>query len=135
MSLFKTISLPTRVDHRGELTIVEALNNIKFDIKRVYYLKNLERDTPRGFHAHHKLEQVAVCISGSCEMLFDNGEVKETITMCSSSTGVFIPPMIWHEMFNFSEDCIFLVFSSDVYDESDYIRNYQDFLKVVQSDT
>ncbi|NNG45143.1 FdtA/QdtA family cupin domain-containing protein [Pseudoalteromonas sp. NEC-BIFX-2020_002] len=135
MSFFETITLPTRGDHRGELTIVEALKNIPFEIKRIYYLKDLDCDTPRGFHAHYKLKQMAICLSGTCEMLFDDGNVKETLIMNSSSEGILIPPMVWHEMHNFSKDCIFLVLASDIYDESDYIRSYLDFIKVVSNDT
>lgn len=135
MSLFEVTALHTLGDHRGELTVVEALKNIPFNIKRIYYLKNLDPKTPRGFHAHYKLKQFAICLSGTCEMLFDDGNTKETINMNSSSEGVIIPPMIWHEMYNFSEDCVFLVLASDLYVESDYIRDYQEFIKVVLNDS
>jgi dTDP-4-dehydrorhamnose 3,5-epimerase-like enzyme len=135
MSLFEVSTLTTLGDSRGSLTVIEALKTVPFDIKRVYYLKNLASATPRGFHAHYRLEQFAICLSGSCEIIFDNGKSKERKLMDSASEGVLIPPMVWHEMHNFSKDCIFLVLASDIYDEADYIRDYQDFLKATQSDT
>ncbi|AXQ99048.1 sugar 3,4-ketoisomerase [Pseudoalteromonas piscicida] len=135
MSLFETISLNTLGDERGTLTVVEALKTLPFDIKRVYYLKNLVANIPRGFHAHYKLQQFAICLAGSCEMVFDDGVSRELKLIDSSSEGVLIPPMVWHEMHNFTEDCIFLVLASDLYDENDYIRDYQNFMKVIKSDS
>lgn len=131
MSLVKWIDFPQRGDERGCLTVVESTKSIPFEIKRVYYLTNLSPDLPRGFHAHKELEQVAVCISGSCKVLLDNGQEKQWVTLDSPSKAIRIEPMVWHEMQEFSDDCVFLVFASEFYSESDYMRNYNDFLRSI----
>jgi len=118
-------------DDRGSLISIEQSKNIPFDIKRVYYIFGTKKDIRRGFHAHKKLKQVAVCISGSCEFLLDNGKTKKTTLLNSPNKGLLINDMIWHEMYNFSSDCVVMVLADDFYDESDYIRNYDEFLKVV----
>ena len=81
----------------------------------------------RGFHAHHKLKQVLVAVRGSCDLLLDNGTVKETIVLDSPHQAIVIDTFIWREMHNFSEDCILLCLASEHYDESDYIRDYEEF--------
>ncbi|WP_445427657.1 sugar 3,4-ketoisomerase [Alishewanella sp. HL-SH05] len=129
MSLIKFIELNQRGDERGYLTVIEAQNNIPFNIKRVYFLTSLSPDLPRGFHAHKELEQLAVCLVGSCKVMLDNGKVKEWVTLDSPSKALRIEPRIWHEMHDFSKDCVFLVVASDFYDETDYIRDYQLFLE------
>jgi dTDP-4-dehydrorhamnose 3,5-epimerase-like enzyme len=131
MSLFKIINFKSYTDDRGCLTVAEKARDIEFEIKRTYFLKNLDSRYPRGFHAHYNLKQVAICINGSCDMIFDDGSARETYTMRTSSEGVIIPPMVWHEMHNFSKDCVLLLFASDLYDEGDYIRDYEDFLELV----
>ena len=131
MSLVKWLDFPQRGDERGHLTVVESAKSIPFEIKRVYYLTNLSPDLPRGFHAHKELEQVAVCISGSCNVLLDNGQEKQCITLDSPSKAIRIEPMVWHEMQEFSDDCVFLVFANDFYNESDYIRDYSEFCSAV----
>jgi dTDP-4-dehydrorhamnose 3,5-epimerase-like enzyme len=131
MSLVKWLDFPQRGDERGCLSVVESTKSIPFEIKRVYYLTNLSPDLPRGFHAHKELEQVAVCLSGSCKVLLDNGQEKQWITLNSPSKAIRIEPMIWHEMQDFSGDCVFLVFASELYNETDYIRNYNVFLRAI----
>ncbi len=131
MSLLKRIDLKSLGDERGQLSILEAQKNIPFSIKRVYYLTNMKHDVPRGFHAHKELEQVAVCVAGKCRMLLDNGQVKEEVWLDAPNKAIRIEPMVWHEMHDFSEDCVLLVLASDHYDESDYIRNYSDFIEMV----
>ncbi|MCY1560837.1 TDP-4-oxo-6-deoxy-alpha-D-glucose-3,4-oxoisomerase [compost metagenome] len=83
----------------------------------------------RGFHAHRKLEQVAVCLSGSCSFLLDDGLNKQTLKLASPAQGLRIEPMVWHEMYDFSADCVLMVIASEHYDESDYIRDYEQFVK------
>ena len=124
---FKTIS-----DQRGTRLPIEALKEVPFDIKRTYYLFNLNKK-PRGFHAHHKLQQMMICLNGSCKIKLDNGaEDPIEVFLDSPSQGIFIDKMIWHEMYEFSSNCIIAVLSSDYYDEKDYIRNYQDFGTLVK---
>lgn len=129
MNLIEWIELPNLGDHRGSLVVAEANRNIPFSIQRLYYIFAAQPDVPRGFHAHKELQQIAFCIQGSCKMLMNNGKEKQEILIGQSNKGLFIPPMVWHEMHDFSEDCILLVLASDHYDESDYIRNYDQFLE------
>lgn len=118
-------------DDRGHLISLEQLKNVPFPIKRIYYMFGMDRGRPRGFHAHKALRQLAVCIKGSCNILLDDGIDKTTVIMDSPTRGLMIEPMQWHEMSNFSNDCILLVLANDLYDESDYIRNYVDFINVI----
>lgn len=129
MSLIKFIDFKLLGDDRGHLTVLEANKNIPFDIKRVYYLTDTQAGVPRGFHAHKELEQVAVCVSGKCRMILDDGRHKEETWLDSVSKAIRIEKMVWHEMHDFSPDCVLLVLASEHYDESDYIREYDVFLK------
>lgn len=127
MSLVEWIQLPNLGDHRGALVVAEADKHIPFEIKRLYYIFGVQPDLPRGFHAHKELQQVAFCIQGNCKMLMDNGIKKEEVLLNQSNKGLKIPPMVWHEMHDFSQDCILLVLANEHYDEFDYIRNYEEF--------
>nr|QOS19602.1 TDP-4-oxo-6-deoxy-alpha-D-glucose-3,4-oxoisomerase [Vibrio parahaemolyticus] len=131
--MVRWIDFPVIGDERGSLVALEANKLIPFDIKRVYYLFGMQSDLPRGFHAHKALVQVAVCLKGSCDILMDNGQEQEIVKLNSPSQGLVIDVMQWHEMSNFSEDCVLLVLASDVYDESDYVRDYSDFLREVNA--
>lgn len=119
------------VDSRGKLTILEGGIDVPFDFKRVYFISNVGPLERRGFHAHVNLKQLAVCISGSCDFLLDDGNIKKNISLSSSSEGLLIESMIWREIFNFSTDCVLAVFADNYYDETDYIREYDNFLKMV----
>lgn len=130
--LTKQIKLPKFGDDRGMLVAIEAIKDIPFAVKRVYYLCETQAGVRRGFHAHKKLQQLAVCVHGSCEFLMDDGYKQEVVSLTKNDVGLFIPPLVWHEMFNFSSDCILLVLADDLYNESDYIRNYQDFIKYIK---
>lgn len=129
MSLIQWIELPNLGDQRGGLVVAETCKNIPFDLKRLYYIFDAKSDVPRGFHAHKELHQIAFCIKGKCKMLMNNGFAKEEVWLDQPNKGLQIPPMIWHEMHDFSEDCVLLVLASEHYDESDYIRDYADFIK------
>lgn len=118
-------------DERGALVPIEAQKTIPFDIKRVYYLYKLQSDLPRGFHAHKELRQFAICLKGSCDFIMDDGQTRTTHKLDQPSKGIMIDKMIWHEMHNFSSDCILMVLASDHYEEADYIRDYDDFKKRV----
>lgn len=131
MSLIDLIDLEPLGDDRGQLFSVEANQNIPFDIKRVYYMFGMESDVPRGFHAHKELQQVAICTKGSCKLVMDDGTSKEEVFIDKPNTGIVIDKLIWHEMHDFSEDCILMVIASDHYEEDDYIRNYDEFLNFV----
>ncbi|WP_339488043.1 sugar 3,4-ketoisomerase [Pseudomonas sp. EL_65y_Pfl2_R95] len=133
MSLIKLIEFKLLGDDRGHLTVLEGHKNIPFNIKRVYYLTETQAGVPRGFHAHKELEQVAVCVSGKCRMILDNGRHKEEIWLDSVSKAIRIEKMVWHEMHDFSSDCVLLVLANEYYDEADYIRSYSDFIEQVRN--
>nr|WP_309139935.1 FdtA/QdtA family cupin domain-containing protein [Pseudomonas sp. IPO3778] len=120
-------------DERGSLIALEQGQNIPFAIKRAYYIFGTQSDVNRGFHAHRRLEQMAICVSGRCKMIIDDGVTKQAIWLDSSSKALIIRNMIWREMHEFSEDCVLMVFASEHYDESDYIRNYDQFIKEVRN--
>lgn len=128
----KLIHLQKHGDERGSLVALEQPENIPFDIKRVYYMYNTQKGIRRGFHAHKKLIQLAIAIKGSCKFLMDDGFEKVDIALDNPTVGLLIEPMIWHEMYDYSDDCVLLVLASDVYDESDYIRHYYDFMELVE---
>ena len=131
--LIRFIEFPVIGDERGSLVALESMKDVPFDIKRVYYLYGMQSELSRGFHAHKELIQIAICVKGSCDILMDNGIKKEVVNLSSPSRGLIINTMQWHEMSNFSNDCILLVLASDVYDESDYIRDFSEFTRIINA--
>jgi dTDP-4-dehydrorhamnose 3,5-epimerase-like enzyme len=120
-------------DERGSLIALEENHNVPFDVKRVYYIFGTEHGIRRGYHAHKNLKQLAICVSGSCKFLLDDGKHKEHIELASPTKGLLIKGLIWREMYDFSPDCVLMVLADDCYNESDYIREYDKFLEAVQS--
>lgn len=118
-------------DARGMLVALEECRDIPFEIKRVYYLYDTEEGVRRGFHAHKSLEQILVCIHGSCKILLDNGHEKKVVPLERPYEGLYIANDIWREMYDFSPDAVLLVLASDFYREEDYIRDYDEFLKSI----
>lgn len=117
-------------DDRGMLIALEEYTDIPFKIKRVYYMYDTKKDVHRGFHAHKNLEQILVCIHGTCKVLLDNGRgEKKVIFLEKPYEGLYIPNDMWREMYDFSEDAVLLVLASEIYQEEDYIRDYEEFLK------
>lgn len=116
-------------DDRGTLIALEENKNIPFCIKRVYYMYGTGAGVRRGYHAHKCLKQILICVSGSCKILLDNGEEKAEVLLDSPNKGLFIESAVWREMFDFSNDAVLMVLASELYDESDYIRNYDDFIE------
>ena len=129
--LVKWYDFGEKGDERGLLSIVEARKDIPFSIDRVYYIYATEAGVTRGFHAHRELDQVLVAVSGSCDVMLDDGENVETVKLDSRSKGLAVEPWVWHEMSNFSSDCVLLCLASAHYDESDYIRDYDTFKQLV----
>lgn len=117
-------------DNRGCLISLEELKNIPFEIKRVYYIFGTKTNTTRGKHAHPNLQQVAICVSGSCKFLLDDGTTKKSIKLGSPDTGLYIGKNIWREMYDFSDDCVLMVIADQYYDENEYIRQYDQFLEM-----
>ena len=128
---YKLVEFYAISDERGSLVSLEGGRNIPFDIKRVYYIYNNSHDIVRGKHAHLRLRQVVVCVSGSCIFILDNGENREEIELNKPNIGLYIGKNIWREMRNFSKDCVLLVLADDYYDEKEYIRDYNEFVKVL----
>ena len=117
-------------DARGDLIAIEEGTHVPFVIRRVYFLKNLN-DMPRGFHAHKELQQVLICIKGSCEVMLDDGNQKNKVQVKEDGPALLIGKKIWHEMESFSKDCVIAVFASELYQESDYIRDYEEFKRYI----
>lgn len=120
-------------DDRGQLVALEEEKDIPFEVKRVYYMYDTGENVHRGFHAHRNLEQILICIHGSCKILLDNGMEKKIISLEKPYEGLYVANNMWREMYDFSSDAVLLVLASDYYDESDYIRDYDEFLKFVGS--
>jgi len=131
MSLIKTVSFKPLGDERGSLVALESNKSVPFDIKRVYYIFGTKKNVSRGFHAHKNLKQVAVCVTGSCRFILDDGLRKEEVILDSPTTGLIIGDMVWREMHDFTPDCVLMVLANQYYDEYDYIREYQIFLNMV----
>jgi dTDP-4-dehydrorhamnose 3,5-epimerase-like enzyme len=130
--LGKTISISSLGDERGGLISLESCDNVPFEIKRVYSIFANLGSLSRGFHAHKKLKQFVVCLSGSCQFLLDDGREKKEIVLSSPYEGLLIEGLVWREMHDFSSDCVLIVLADQHYDESDYIRDYQEFLDAAQ---
>ncbi len=118
-------------DDRGSLIALEENHNIPFDVKRVYYIFGTKENVRRGYHAHKNLRQVAICVSGSCKFLIDNGNKTIHYNLNSPTKGLLIEGLIWREMYDFTDDCVLMVLADEYYDEDDYIKNYDDFIKEV----
>ncbi len=129
--LVKWSDFPSMGDDRGSLVALEGNKTVPFDIKRVYYIFGTQPRVARGFHAHKALKQVAVCVIGKCRIVLDNGTEKGEVWLDSPTKGLLIEDMVWREMHDFSGDCVLLVLASEHYDESDYIRDYDDFIRQV----
>lgn len=119
-------------DERGQLVALEENKDIPFEIKRVYYMYDTVEGVRRGFHAHKSLEQILICIHGSCKILLDNGKEKNVVPLERPYEGLYVSNAMWREMFDFSPDAVLMVLASDYYKEEDYIRDYDEFLKYVE---
>lgn len=128
----KKYIFPPHGDDRGQLVALEEKKDIPFEIKRVYYIYDTLEGVRRGFHAHRNLEQILVCVHGSCKILLDNGTEKETVLLDKPYEGLYISNNIWREMYDFSPDAVLLVLASSLYDEADYIRDYDQFLEFIK---
>lgn len=118
-------------DARGMLVALEENKEIPFKIKRVYYLYDTLADVTRGFHAHKSLQQILICVHGSCKIRLDDGCDKGVVILDTPDEGIYVGNNMWREMFDFSPDAVLMVLASELYDEKDYIRDYDEFLKFV----
>lgn len=130
----KKVKFQKHGDDRGMLIAIEELKDIPFSIKRIYYIYDTIDGVRRGFHAHKNLKQILVCVKGSCKLHLDDGYETAEILMNNPTEGIYLENNIWREMYDFSEDAVLLVLASEYYNESDYIRNYDDFIKFINED-
>ena len=128
----QTVKLEEHGDSRGILIALEQMKNVPFEIKRVYYMFNTVKGVRRGFHAHKQLKQILICVKGSCKILLDDGNEKAEVCLDEPNKGLIIESNIWREMFDFSEDAVLMVLASELYDEEDYIRDYNKFIQYVK---
>lgn len=124
----RMIEFPRISDPRGNLTFVEGGNHIPFDIRRVYYLYDVPGGATRAAHGHRRLNQVMIAMSGSFDVTLDDGQAKRKFHLNRSYYGLYIPPMIWRDLDNFSSGSVCMVLASEVFEESDYFRDYRQFL-------
>lgn len=129
----KMYHFPPHGDDRGQLVAIEAMKDLPFEIKRVYYIYDTLSGVRRGFHAHRCLQQILICVSGSCRIHLDNGHDTAEVLLSKPNEGLYIANDMWREMYDFSPGAVLLVLASEYYDEADYIRNYEDFIKLVRS--
>lgn len=124
-----TITLPKNHQINGHLTAVSNGVEMPFDVKRIYYLYDIPGGISRGSHGHKELQQLIIALSGSFDLIVDDGKIKRTFHLSRPYTGVFIPAGLWRELNNFSSGSICFVLASELYDEADYFRNYDAFLE------
>lgn len=127
---YKILNFDAKNDNRGSLIALENLKEIPFEIKRIYYIYDTKPDFPRGAHAHKELEQVLIMMDGACEVVLDNGRRIQSVLLNRPNSGLYIGKNIWREMKNFSYGAKLLVLASDFYDEKEYIRDYNEFLRM-----
>lgn len=124
----KIIDLPKITDPRGNLSFIESGRHIPFDIKRVYYLYDVPGGAERGGHAHKELSQLIIAMSGSFDVILDDGQEKKRFHLNRSYSGLYVCPMMWRELDNFSSGSVCMVLASNHYDEADYYRDYDEYL-------
>ncbi len=123
---------PPHGDDRGQLIAIEAMKDLPFEVKRVYYIYDTLANVRRGFHAHRNLQQILICVHGSCMIHLDDGTDTAEVLLDKPYEGLYIANDMWREMYDFSEGAVLLVLASEYYDEADYIRKYEDFIELVK---
>jgi len=124
------IQLPKILDDRGNLTFIESENHIPFKIKRTYWIYDVPGGQKRGGHAYKKLQEFIIALSGSFDVVIDDGENKKVFTLNRSYYGLYVPNMLWRSMENFSTNALCLNLASEHYSKNDYLRDYDEFLKL-----
>jgi dTDP-4-dehydrorhamnose 3,5-epimerase-like enzyme len=129
----KLIDLPVIEDRRGNLTFIEQNRHIPFDIQRAYYLYDVPGGAERGGHAHKELQQLIIAMAGSFDVVLDDGRERKRFHLNRSYHGLYVCPMIWRELDNFSSGSVCMVLASNLYDEADYYREYTDYTRALES--
>jgi dTDP-4-dehydrorhamnose 3,5-epimerase-like enzyme len=127
----RLIDLPKIQDARGNLTFIESSRHLPFDIRRVYYLYDVPGGASRAGHAHKALHQFLIAMSGSFDITLDDGSARKTYHLNRSYYGLYIAPMVWREIDNFSSGSVCMALASEFYDEGDYYREYEDFARSI----
>lgn len=134
MNKVKMLEFPQRGDERGHLVIVEGGQDIPFDIKRAFYIYGSDSNVIRGQHANRRTEFVLINVAGQSKVKVKDGEGNEAIYCLNRPhTGIYLPTMVWKDMYDFSEDSVLLVLASEHYDDTEYIRDYSEFIKIIKS--
>lgn len=132
MEFCRLLDFKEKGDDRGKLVIVEGNQDIPFEIKRLFYIYGSDRNVIRGQHANRNSEFVLINVSGTSKVMVTDGKKKQVVELTKPRQGVYLPKMVWKEMYDFSPDSVLLVLASTHYDGGEYIRNYEDFLCEVQ---
>ena len=132
-SLIHLVDIPQRCDARGALSVAELGGALPFPVRRVYWIHDTKANVSRGFHAHKKLRQLCVCVAGSVRLSLFDGRREESVVLNSITKGLLIRPGLWREMYDFSPDCVLMVFADAEYDAADYIRDRDQFIRHVHS--
>lgn len=133
-SIIRMVELPTFGGEEGFLVPLEQNSScVPFELKRIYYIFGVEKELRRGFHAHKKLKQLLVCVSGACNIELDDGSRREIVRLDSPSKGVLVERPLWREISGFTKDCVLVVLASEPYDTDDYIWNYDEFCRFVRN--
>lgn len=130
----KIIDFQKHGDERGMLVALEETKEVPFTIRRVYYMYDTARNVRRGYHAHKKLEQILICVHGACTIHLDDGQECQEVRLDKPYEGLYIANDVWREMYDFSEDAVLMVLASELYDEDDYIRNYQEYIDYIRKE-
>lgn len=128
---YREIEFQVHGDQQGSLVALEGCKDIPFQIKRVYYIYGTQREIVRGKHAHKDLEQVIICVSGSCDFIVDDGAGKKTFKLDRPNKGLYVGDNVWREFTNFSGDCVVVVLANQAYTPDDYIKDYELFKKEI----
>lgn len=131
--LVQLIDIPQLGDARGRLAVAEVGGALPFVVRRAYWIHGTQPGVSRGFHAHKQLRQVCVCVAGSVRLSLFDGRREESVVLDSPAKGLLIGPGLWREMHDFSPDCVLMVFADAEYDEADYIRDRQEFIRQVEA--
>jgi dTDP-4-dehydrorhamnose 3,5-epimerase-like enzyme len=131
--LVQLVPIPQRGDARGQLSVAEVGGALPFPVRRAYWIHGTKSGVSRGFHAHKQLHQLCVCLAGSVRIVLFDGRREESVVIDSSAKGLLIGPGLWREMHDFSPDCVLMVFADAEYDESDYIRDREQFIRHAQT--